>query len=243
MFKFDHWFANHLKITGKIQAKPYLNTVEQLHNQNRFLGVDNRLVHTYDVDVTGKAQIKYYRGSKLHFGVRYSNYRNYAYFTPSTFVPPVLLQGTSRNNLQYNNYYKINYQNATNFRLFAGLTQQLLPERFWLNAKIYVQHPELSNGDKIPFEESWGIRASATVRPIDRVSLEGWANFTGKRHTGINNNIVGSFVLVGARLDVNLIKNIGIYGKLVNILNDHYQFWQGFQERPFQAFGGITIKF
>jgi hypothetical protein len=245
MFKFDHWFANHLKITGEVQAKPYLYTVEQLHNQNRFLGVDNRLIHTYDVDVTGKAQIKYYRGSKLHFGVRYSNYQNYAYFTPSITYPIHLDNQLAPNppGPVYHNYYTVNYQNATNFRLFAGLTQQLVPERFWLTAKIYVQHPELNNGDKIPFQENWGIRASTTIRPIDRVSLEGWANFTGKRHTGIKDNTVGSFVLVGARLDVNLIKNIGIYGKLVNILNNHYQFWQGYQERPFQAFGGITIKF
>jgi hypothetical protein len=241
--KVDHWFANHLKITGMVQAKPYLNTVEQLHNRNRFLGINNQLIHTYDVNVTGKAEIKYWRGSKLHFGVHYDHYKDYAYFTPSTSSVSNGYPAGPANNVIYNNYYSVNYQNATNFRLFAGITQQLVPERFWLTAKVYAQHPELDGGGKIPFEENWGLQASTTIRPIDRISLKGWANFTGKRHTGIDENTVGSFLLVGARLDLNLIKNIGIYGKLVNILNSHYQFWQGYQERPFQAFGGITIKF
>src|SRR5699024_2243356 len=61
--KVDHWFANHLKITGEIQAKPYIYTLKELHHQNRFLGVQSRLIHTYDVNVVGEAQIKYYRGS------------------------------------------------------------------------------------------------------------------------------------------------------------------------------------
>src|SRR5699024_2843570 len=145
------------------------------------LGVQSQLVHTYAVDVSGKAQIKYYRGSKLQFGARYSNYQDYAYFTPptavmnnNTVVPfPI---GTT----YYNNHYHVNYQDAINLRLLAGLTQQLVPERFWLAAKIYVPHPELSNGEKIPYEEDWGIKASTTTRPIDMISIQGWANFTGK---------------------------------------------------------------
>src|SRR5699024_10453011 len=147
------------------------------------------------------------------------------------------------NNIIYHNYYRINYQDATNLRLFAGLTQQLVPERFWLTAKVYLQHPELANGDKIPFKENWGVKASTTIRPVDRISLEAWANYTGKRHTGILDKKVDGFFLVGARLDLNITKNIGIYGKLVNILNSDYQYWVGYQERPFQAYGGITIKF
>jgi hypothetical protein len=237
-FKFDHWFANHLKVTGIIRAKPYVNTVEELHNENRFLGYNNLLIHTYAVSVTGKAQIKYYRGSKLHFGARYSNYQNFAYF-----IPRVISNNSQNGGNPVLDAYQVKYRNATNFRLFAGLTQQLVPRRFWLNGKIYIQHPELNNGDKIPFEENWGLKASANIRPVDRFSLQGWANYTGRRHTGFGDKKVGGFLLVGGRLDVNITKNIGVYGKLVNILNQHYQYWLGYQERPFQAYAGITIKF
>jgi|GEM_PF-451756 len=233
--KLDHSFGNRLKITGKVQGKPHLNTVEDLHNRNRFLGYDNSLVHTYTFDVIGKADIKYYRGSKLHFGATYTNYQNYAYFTPNTIPNPSSGPGLDE--------YTVNYKNATNFKLYAGLTQQLLPERFWFTGKIYVQHPQLSGGGKIPFQENWGLNASTTIRPIDRISIKGWANYTSKRHTGINNNTVGGYLLVGGQLDVNISDNIGVYGKVVNLLNQHYQVWQGYQERPIQIFGGITLKF
>ncbi len=232
---FDHWFANHLKITGKIEGKPTLYTVEQLHEENRFLGYNNQLVHTYAINATGKAAIKYYRGSRLHFGVRYSNYQDYAYFLPHTI--PNTGSGPDLDT------YEVKYQDATNFRLFAGLTQQLVPERFWFTGKIYLQHPKLANGDKIPFQENWGIHASLNIRPIDRISLEGWGNYTGKRHTGINDQKVGGYLLIGGRLDLKIVDNIGVYGKVVNLLNQHYQVWQGYQERPIQFYGGITINF
>ena len=236
LLKIDHWFGERLKITGKVQAKPHLNSVEQLHERNRFLGFNNNLVHTYSVDVTGEAEIKYYRGSKLHGGVTYTNAQDYAFFLPATMTnqigsPPL-------------DFYNVNYQNATNFRLYAGLTHQLLPERFWVSGQFYLQNPELDGGDQIPFEENWGVNASMSFRPIDRITIEGWANYVGERETDVSNSAtLDGFFLVGSQLDVEITDNFGGYLKLVNILSEEYEVWQGYQERPLQVYGGLTLKF
>ena len=235
LLKIDHWFGDRLKITGKAEGKPQLSSVEQLHERNRFLGFSNNLRHTYSLDVTGKAFIKYYRGSKIHGGVTYSNAQDYAFFTPGSVSNPA---GNGIDN------YTVNYQNATNFKLFAGITHQLLPERFWVSAQVYTQNPELNGGAQIPFEETWGINASTSFKPIERITIEGWANFTGKRETNIaNNNAIDSFILVGARLDIEIIDNLGAYAKGVNLLDQNYEVWRGYQERPLQVYGGITFKF
>ncbi len=227
----DHWFGERLKITGKVEGKPHLNSVEELHERNRFLGYDNTLQHTYSVNVSGKAEIAYYRGSKLHGGVEYANTKDYAYFLPQTDNPAGL------------DAYTVNYQNATNVKLSAGITHQLLPERFWVSGTFYIQNPELDDGREIPFQENWGVNAGVTLRPIDRITIEGWADYVGERETGLDDNTVDSFFLVGSQLDVEITDNFGGYLKLVNMLGQEYEVWQGYRERPFQVFGGLTLKF
>lgn len=238
LLKVDHWIGDRLKITGKVEGRPHLNTVEKLHERNRFLGTNNNLVHTYSIDVTGEAEIKYYRGSKLHGGVTYTNATDYAYFSPELVFS--LLDGTPPT---FNNY-TVNYQNATNFKIYAGITHQLLPERFWVSGQFYLQNPELESGEEVPFEENFGVNASMSFRPIDRITVEGWANYTGERNTSIiTDDTLDGFLLVGSQLDVEVTNNFGAYIKLVNFLGEEYQVWQGYEERPFQVYGGLTLKF
>ena len=195
------------------------------------------LDHSYRFDVTGEAAIKYYRGSKIHGGVTYSNTQDYRYFVPGS---EVTLPGQAALDA---NSYRVAYRNATNFKLFAGITHQLLPERFWVSGQAYIQNPELNNGDKIPFEENWGVNASLSFKPVDPVTIKGWANFTGERETGIDDGTLDEFLLIGGQLDIEIVENFGAYLKLVNITDQSYQVWQGYPERPFQVYGGLTLKF
>jgi hypothetical protein len=229
----DHWFGERLKVTGKVEGKPHLNSVEELHERNRFLGYDNTLLHTYAVNVSGEAEIAYYRGSKLHGGVKYTNTKDHAYFLP-------LEDDQAGGRLDA---YTVNYQNATNVKLFAGITHQLLPERFWVSGTFHIQNPELDDGNEIPFQENWGVNAGFTLRPIDRITIEGWADYVGERETGADNNTVDGFFLIGSQLDVEITDNFGGYFKLVNMLGQEYEVWQGYRERPFQVYGGLTLKF
>lgn len=233
LLQIDHWLGQRLKITGIVEGAPRLQTVEQLHEQNRFLGYNNDLRHSYTVDITGQAEIKYYRGSKLHGGVTYTNARDYVYFIPAT----VSREGEALD------VYNIRYENATNFKVFAGITHQLLPEKFWISGRFYLQNPELETGGTIPFKESWGINASMSFRPVDRITIGGWANYMGERETGIAGNTIDGFLLVGANLDVEITDNIGAYVKGVNLLDAKYEVWQGYIERPLQVYGGVTLKF
>lgn len=232
----DQWFGERLKVTGRVEGKPRLQTVEQLHERNRFLGYNNQLQHTYSVDVTAEASIKYYRGSKLHGGVTYTNATNYAYFSKNSLIGDDATQQLD--------VYQVNYRDATNFKLFAGITHQLLPERFWVTGQFYVQNPEFKNGPDVPFKENWGVNASVSARPIDRITIEGWADYVGDRETEVNaEETIDGFLLLGGQLDVEIIDNVGAYVKLVNILGQEYEVWEGYQERPFQVYGGLTLKF
>lgn len=233
----SQWFGSRLKITGRVEAKPFLKTVEQFHEQNRFLGFNNQLRHTYALRVNGEAALKWYRGSRLYGGVTYMNAQNYSYFVPQSITaaesPP-------------HDFYSIAYGDVTNMKIYAGIVHQLAPDTFWLNARVYVQNPLLSNDNPVPYSENWGINASATYRPIERITIKGWAEYLAEREVvdiaGVpSKNELEDILLVGAQLDIRIIDGIGAYVKVINLLDQEYQYWQGYIERPLQLYGGITI--
>lgn len=225
----EHTFSDRLKITGTAEGKPYLKTVQQHHEFNRFIAADNVLRHSYKIEATGEASLEYFRGSTINGGVRYTNTKNLPFYS----------QGTSTSG---NSYHQINYQNATNFKIFAGITHQLLPERFWVSGRIYAQNPKLDGGNRVPFQETWGINSTVHISPIKRITIEGWADYIGKRQTGITDQELDGIFLLGAQLEVEITERFGAYFRGVNLLDDNYQLWEGYNERPLQIYGGVTVK-
>lgn len=231
LLQVDHSFSDRLTLSANAGAKPAFNTVEDHHQINRFLANNNQFVHTYSMDVSAKASLKYYRGSTLEGGISYQNADNYAFY-----FRQVTSFGTQRR------FYRVNYQNATNFKVFAGITHQLAAEKFWLSAQIYLQNPKLSNGNRIPFEEQWGINASTSLRLFNRLTIEGWADYIGAREQFTSTDKLDGFLLVGTEGEIEITEKVGAFVKAVNLLSQEYEIWDGYTERPFQIYGGITVK-
>lgn len=229
LLEVEHSFSEALKVLGRAEAKPYLETIRKHHEENRFITGANILRHSYLIQVSGEANLEYFRGSTLNGGVRYSNTKNYAYYT-------------QRNAVSASSYYQVNFENATNFKVYAGLTHQLLPERFWVSGRLYVQNPKLNGGDRIPFQETWGVNSSVHISPVNRITVEGWLDYIGKRQTGVTDTELDGIFLLGAQLDLEITDRFGAYVRGVNLLDDNYQLWEGYSERPLQIYGGVTVK-
>lgn len=229
LLEVEHSLGEKLKVTGRAEAKPYLKTIQQHHEYNRFITGNNILRHSYQIEASGEASLEYFRGSTLNAGIRYSNIKNYASYEQRAAV-------------SNSSYYQINYRDATNFKIYAGLTHQLLPERFWISGRIYAQNPKLADDSRTPFQETWGLNSSVHISPIKRITLEGWADYIGKRETGITGEELDGIFLLGTQLNLEITKRFGAYLRGVNLLNDNYQMWQGYTERPIQIYGGVTVK-
>lgn len=223
-----------IDLTVKGSAEPYVNTVEDLHSQNRFLNVDNMLRHTYRIKGSGELSLNYSSVGTLNFGIQYANYSNYPTFMRE--------QSNATPGGPNATFYHANYADAYKARAYASIAHQFVPEKFWLNAKLYVQSPKIKNGGRIPYEEKVGAHSSIGIRPFDKLTLEAWADYVGPRKTFQTNEKLNGFLLLGGKVDVNITDRFGAYIKLINLLNQDYQVWQGYTERPFQAYGGVTVK-
>jgi hypothetical protein len=229
----QHPLLDILTLTVKGSAKPYVKTIEQLHSQNRFLNVDNILRHSYRIRGSAEASLKYANQGVLNLGVQYEDISDYPIFQrdPSQTLigAPYLFYGT-------------NYQDIYRAKAYVSVTQQLLSDRLRFNGKVYLQSPQIKNGGRIPFEEKIGVNSGISVRPFDKLTFEAWADYVGSRRTLQTDDKLDGFLLLGGQVDVQITERFGAYVKFVNILNQDYQVWQGYTERPFQTFGGLTVK-
>jgi len=225
----EHPVMDILILSLEVGAEPYLKTVEQLHSANRFLAVDNQLRHSYKMYGSAEALLEFDNVGSVNFGLQYQNISNYPIFVRRDV------------GLQYE-FYEANYTDAYKVRAYLGATHQIVPEKFWLDAKVYLQSPKIQGGGQLPYEEKIGVNSSVHYRPIDRISIEAWADYVGPRRTFRTDQKMDGYLLLGGQVDAQITDRFGAYVKLVNLLNQEYEVWRGYTERPFQLFGGITVK-
>lgn len=225
----EHPVMEMLSVTVKGSARPYLKTVEQLNSGNRFININNDLQHSYRIKGSAEARFDYHDLGSVNFGMQYENISDY----------PVFARSQAGGGY---GFYEAIYRDVYKIRAYLGATHQLVPEKFWINGKVYFQSPKMQDGSRLPYEEKVGVNFGAHLRPLDKLSVEAWADYVGSRTTFRTNEELGGFLLVGGKVDYQITDRFGAYLKLVNLLNQEYEVWQGYTERPFQAYGGVTVK-
>jgi hypothetical protein len=226
-----HHLNERLSVTGTAFGRPDLKTLQEHHQYNRFLSTDNLLRYSYDIGAGAEANFQLFGGNRIFGGVNYTHTQNYAYYQ-RTLLPPNDTPG----------FYSLNYGDTNIFEIYAGANQQLVPEKFWASAKVYARSPKLSAGGNIPYEEKLGLEGAISFKPVKELTLNGWAEYLGDRKSPETGTELKAFALLNAGAEYQVNDKIGVFAKLLNITGQEYEVWNGYQERPFQIFGGITIK-
>ena len=226
-----HYLNDRLSVTGTAFGRPELNTLQEHHQFNRFLSADNLLRYSYDAGVGAEANFQLFGGNRVFGGATYTHTQNYAYYQRSLLAPN-----------DTPGFYSVMYGDANIFEIYAGANQQLVPEKFWANAKVYARSPKLSAGGDIPYEEKLGLEVSISFKPVKELTLNAWAEYLGKRQSPETGTELKAFALLNAGAEYQVNDKIGVFAKMLNVSGQEYEVWSGYQERPFQIFGGITIK-
>lgn len=227
-----HNLNTRLFITGTAFARPELQTLQEHHQYNRFLNMESQLQHSYNIGASGEVNFQLFEGNRLFGGVTYTHTRDYAYYTREE-IQPANIPG----------FYNVNYGNANIFDLYFGASQQLVPEKFWADVKVYARRPSLKSGGDIPYEEKLGLSGAISYKPVKELTINGWTEYIGSRQSPETNSELDPFLILNAGAEFQINETFGVYAKLLNIMGQEYEIWNGYQERPFQIFGGLTVKF
>lgn len=223
-----------LVITGHAFGAPEMKSALDHHQTNRFLNHQTALRHSYTSGIYGEIAFQGLEGNRVFGGISYELTKDYAYYQRQVqYTEPT----------QRISFYEVNFGKATVFELFGGITQQLVPEKFWFGARFYARRPKLESGGNIPFEERLGVNGSFSYKPISNLKITSWAEYIDKREAPSSTEDLKAFVLLNAGAEYQINNRFGVYAKVLNILGQKYEIWEGYQERPLQAFGGLTFKF
>jgi len=226
------WIQDDLTVTVALEGRPYHTGLQQHHEANRFFNSTGLLRHTYQIDGSAEIEFNFMEGSSLKGGISYMTAQHYPYYLLST-VSDGAGEGYG--------FYTVNYMDANRVKGYAGISHQLVPEKFWFHAQAYIQKPKLDNGQDIPYEEDWGVNSGFSLSLFEKLTLEVWGDYVSERKT-VSSVTLDGFLLLGSQVDIQITENIGVYAKLLNLLSQEYEVWRGYQERPFQAYGGVTVK-
>ncbi|MEX2351850.1 MAG: hypothetical protein WD529_05375 [Balneolaceae bacterium] len=223
----EHYLSDRITLSGSFTGRPEHPNQMRYHNENRFLDIHNTLQHSYYLKGSGSIAVELLPGNTIQAGFSWQNSKNHPWYE-------------RRNVGGGAGYYSIVYGNATIWSAWSGFMVQLIPEVLWIDLEGYIQNP-VTGSERIPFTESYGFDGSITIRPVQRLLLEGWTEIVGPKTNPQGEN-VNSFLHLGARLEYRITERIGVYGKMLNLLNQDYEIWDGYRERPFQVYAGITLK-
>lgn len=229
-----HTLFRGLEINVEASAAPSYQTYSDIRSDNRFFNVNSPIQHQYEIRALGELEMEPLVGTKVIGGASFQDIKNYLYYSRES--EPMEIADINAG------YYSAQFQDATIFKIYGGFTQDLKPDVLWFSADGYWQVPTLLNDDRIPYTETLAFNAALSFRAKDNLLLEGWGEFAGGRedHDG---DSLDSYLLIGGRFELSLTDQFGVYGKLVNLLNQNYQLWQGYEERGFQGFVGLTFLF
>jgi len=227
-----HTVFRGLDIRLKAYGKPSHNSLLDVQKTNRFFDLGSNLRHQYEKMALGELTTEPFYGTKITGGVSLQDISNFMYFNRSE--EPYGFDNISEG------YYSAQFDDASIFKIYGAFTQDLKAEVLWLSADAYLQRPRLSGQDRdIPFKETFSVASSVSFRPAKELLIEGWGEFKSGResHTGES---LSSFVTLGSRFEISLTENFGVYGKLLNILDENYENWDGYREHGFRGFIGLT---
>lgn len=230
-----HRFFTGFNIRGVVSATPSHANYSTLRRENQFFDLNSTLQHQYEILALGELLMEPLYGTKILAGVSFQDVKNFQYYSRRSTAGSML-------GIIEPNYYMANFMDANIFRVYGGISQDLRPDVIWINVDGHWQIPKLSNGNKIPFSESLSLKAAVSVRPVNDLLVEGWGEFSGIREDHAGEQL-SSYFLLGGRFEISLSEKYGIYGKLLNILNEDYEFWSGYREPGFQGFVGFTYIF
>lgn len=229
----EHFFMETITLFASASGRPEHPDQGSYHLENPFLSPENELQHSYHMKGSAGLAIEFFPGNILRGEASYQRSNNYSYYTREReelgfgLGSPLL-------------YYQLNYMDATIFKLTAGFSMDIITDVIWVNSDVFWQKPELSTGDRIPFVENFGFHGALTLRPVSRLLLEAWGDFVGSRSNPDGQDL-DPFLLIGTRVEVGINDRIGVYGKIQNLLNQEYEIWDGYRERPLQIHAGITF--
>ncbi|MDG5766964.1 hypothetical protein QA596_05755 [Balneolales bacterium ANBcel1] len=224
------------RFSATLQMRGFVNdpSLSKIYDENRFsFQRELDVEHERGLHIRLHSGIMIRSNLKAYTGMDYWQYYNLGYFNNFENLPWV--------------YYEKHYtEDATHVEWYSGLTHDGSALRSTTTVEFGLNYSSVDKdvipSGEIPYVPRWRVSAHFMTRPVDRLEMSTWLNAVGTRKTARNNETVDGYLQLGLRTDLRILDSFGVYFKALNLLDQEYQVWQNYNERPLQIYGGITLR-
>ncbi len=232
-------FEGTSRVNAKVRIRGFVRdpSLEKWHERNRFaLQVGSEMEHERGLHIQLQTGFQFLQNLNVYTGLDYWQYYNRGYFTKA----PELDES------EHSPYFSYQFlEDAIHVEWFSGLTGSIPSMKTSASVELGLNYSsaneEIIPSGVIPYVPKWKGSVQFMSHPMSWIDMALWMDILGERQTVYEDEVVDGFVQLGFRTDVQLHRNFGVYVKALNVLNQDYEVWQHYQERPFQLFGGLTL--
>lgn len=179
-------------------------------------------------DLSGSTSYSWDGGNKIYTNISYQAYDGYPYFR---YTPHM-----SGHQLDFVN-------SASILQGTVGYATDIAPRVLSLRTEFTARSTSANGLDRLPYYEPLSARAELYSNPIDNFYLQTALDIRSSRPVQNSDSDISGFVLASVQAEYKLAQWLGIYVQGLNLFNQNYELWQGYEERPLQVLGGLTIRF
>jgi hypothetical protein len=218
-----------LTLVGRLGGYILNDGLRGLNEINRFAMDNGALINQRTVYGLGEARFEFLGSAQVYAGLGYYILENYLWY-----------RDRFENNFSL---FETLYDDDTRRqKLYSGFRFISRPYGFTFFTEVYVQSTKLDSGENAPYAEKFGVTSGVTIRPVRNMSITIWSDYIGERPYNLEGDKLPGYILPGGRIEYRFTDSFGLYLKVNNILDRDYQVWNGYTERLFQIYGGVTIK-
>ena len=229
-----------MKLYGGIDGGLRKTSLRRIHDMMPYYGLQDTILNTYD-------QINGYLGIKGKISENSLFHVDFGGNTVANMLMFAQVSDTSDRNL---NDYKLRplravYRDISSIYFRAG-AEYLLGDQLKFLANIKITNFGADN--QILHIPSMEYQAKLSYKPIEDIKIELGAQGVGRRYDQVLDNMnrlketeVEGFMDVFARIDYRFIGKGRIWIQGSNLLNQKYQYWNGYQVWGTTVMGGISL--
>jgi hypothetical protein len=236
----QYYVDRELTLFARFEPSIQQNSLSKLLIENRYLGNDVSVRHSdLFVNFSGGGQFNLANRGTGRVYVSYQRIHDFPlYNDPSVYFYPDVSP------LPFVNWSVV-YGGTTRITSLTGeiLLDLTTNDRVTGTATMLSSHNS-DTGEQVPYLPPIQVSSSYLHQFPFGLSMQVSARFVGRRPFDLysSSRKLDSYFLLGANIEYRVVKNFILFLQLNNIFDERYSVWNRYQEVPFTALGGFSVK-
>jgi len=230
--RFQYWGFSNVEITMGLDGNVTNPGLSGWYEENRFLANAQDYENHRGFRVYTNLTYQLSERNEFYTGFEANRYTNTGviltqYIPPAPATPETILNGVA-------------YDEAQITRFHVGYALHSEAKKLTLKTELYYQHHITDQLAEMPYLPKYGTDISIIYSYNEKWKNRFWIDASGGREEARASQ---AYVLAGLDSQYWISDRFSIYVKALNLLNQSYELWSGYEELPLTVLGGITFKF